>query len=976
MAHILMDRFFRSANLPLEYPRRLRHVKQAPVYSEIITLLKRLYSVESSDYFRTFIKKYTEIAPEDNSSNQYWGGVREAVNSLSDTWDTLVSFKYPLHQFLHPDQMGVNNRAAKAIHKMAAKIKNIIPNKVCEIFHLDIEKITWNQPTEKEINVLIYMSGHGDFLKKDHPLNQALRSYYQSRLTGGTRDQALAAYRRQLSSVDGMKAQMDTLKPFLIKDRTRLSSPPALKGVVMSGQVDLQAKALWENWYAAIQHLRELADVVAADQMNLHDRSFINDLIAQDRAFTTEELTGDIPEIMETLKHLGSTIPKELYNVIKTHLEEVSGLLMQKSGEMPLRSSRSDLSPKNVEIYMEQDPLEILHLGWPRLGGSCLDITGIYNQYAAGYLLNLTAGVLYIRDIQNPSRPLARVSVMLDPETGTLFTVSPIKTSNPYNYVPIVREYLKTWAETGNLDVIEAVKLEDETADLVKKRKEVTLSKSLAPFYSDLTGMVNLTEKTRRIEIEGIAHQANKNTKFWHKILNWFSELWNDNSDDAAPIPRYAATTGAFGLWEIIKVPKLLAGGIEGFIAGWQFLELYLHPTIFMNGYLTGIPLVDAILMVVGTFFMGHLLLGVYGKRPKHLMEHLKNTWKATSIASLTSLAAPVLLALAASGNILSPAGVVFAIFSMLVIIFSAFFHGEMNRSITDNVLMEVDLEKPDGIGAKTAKIIKSRPDSDDSLFTPGLLELFNKGMLRLFKSDKPLYWSIGQRSIPQKFKIITYDMELLPFIFNMFLGRFIQPDETPAFPLPRSLLTAYNSTHGYRQKTAKRIITWSINTIIRKRDNPNFMDRGLFLFLAFLQQPEAFWQSVIVPHLDKSDPLYPAVSALQKQVFQSQSITDGSDARILEKCYATLLDKRYFSKDDQVKSALQKRLELLEKMKSLRFGIITVRDNDGHTFNLPIPHNKRLARAVILRLRRWGVIKKRPGRPLFQRMQRGGSSV
>ncbi|MFH1259153.1 MAG: hypothetical protein ABII74_04980 [Elusimicrobiota bacterium] len=149
----------------------------------------------------------------------------------------------------------------------------------------------------------------------------------------------------------------------------------------------------------------------------------------------------------------------------------------------------------DATISVEDNPIETMHLGWPKLGGSCLDIVeGAYQYKAAGYLLNPAVRVIYIRDKKNPQKPLARVSVWFDPASKTLVAISPIKASAPYGFMPLVRNLFKEWAKYSSITVVLPTSLgynKNLGDNFVSDKRKVSLPKGLLRLYSDLTGEVN-----------------------------------------------------------------------------------------------------------------------------------------------------------------------------------------------------------------------------------------------------------------------------------------------------------------------------------------------------------------------------------------------------------------------------------------------------------------------------------------------------
>lgn len=150
---------------------------------------------------------------------------------------------------------------------------------------------------------------------------------------------------------------------------------------------------------------------------------------------------------------------------------------------------RDPQTDKKVIISIERNPIKILHLGWPSLGNSCLDlIDGNYQKHAAAYLLNPAVQVIYIRDKSNPNKPMARISVGLDPASKTLFLLSSIYTSNTYEYRYLVERFLKAWATELNVRLFLPKRLHKPVGYFIFKRSHfVQLPKGILILYSDAT---------------------------------------------------------------------------------------------------------------------------------------------------------------------------------------------------------------------------------------------------------------------------------------------------------------------------------------------------------------------------------------------------------------------------------------------------------------------------------------------------------
>lgn len=153
---------------------------------------------------------------------------------------------------------------------------------------------------------------------------------------------------------------------------------------------------------------------------------------------------------------------------------------------------------RELIFEVEVNVVEILHLGWPRLGGSCLDlIEGDMRPKIADYALNPAVRVLYVRDRKNPEKPVARVAVAFDAGKKILFPVSGIKSSTQMDFQPLVGHYLIRWADLLNASVFASEGLGFSSRlghQFRKARQAVKFPSGLCPIYTELVSQVYRTE--------------------------------------------------------------------------------------------------------------------------------------------------------------------------------------------------------------------------------------------------------------------------------------------------------------------------------------------------------------------------------------------------------------------------------------------------------------------------------------------------
>uniref|UniRef100_UPI001BDBF9AE S1 family peptidase n=1 Tax=Pseudonocardia lacus TaxID=2835865 RepID=UPI001BDBF9AE len=155
---------------------------------------------------------------------------------------------------------------------------------------------------------------------------------------------------------------------------------------------------------------------------------------------------------------------------------------------------RGDL---DVLIGVSRDPLEILELGYPDLGSSCLDcVYGVMRQHAQQYVLHPAVVVLYawqaLPDGTRGAR-LARIAVART-DAGLLLLGKRVQTDlQLVDFGPAFRDYLGRWAARVGLPVLSVGEsyrqLGIERSDLTRSSRTVRLpaapSVGVHEFYAD-----------------------------------------------------------------------------------------------------------------------------------------------------------------------------------------------------------------------------------------------------------------------------------------------------------------------------------------------------------------------------------------------------------------------------------------------------------------------------------------------------------
>lgn len=291
-----------------------------------------------------------------------------------------------------------------------------------------------------------------------------------------------------------------TLAGYLDESGTGLQHPEAMDDKVFLSGMSLIEQQRVVNWADAIRHLWELGATLSSGEHKATLSEILTEL-SKIKNPTVEQIKDYTQKLRNWMSAAKGYIPpaqRDLYQTIENHLNEVERLLKEEaSGEKEISKIRYGvyLPVLDVIISVEDDPIEIIHLGWPKLGGSCLDIVeGTYQTKAASYPLNPAIRVIYIRDKKNPLKPLARVSVGFDPVGKTLVPISPIKVSSPYNFEPLVGKFLEKWAVQLKAFVAAPANLgytQNLGKNFVSDKRKVSLPKGLLPLYSDLIGETN-----------------------------------------------------------------------------------------------------------------------------------------------------------------------------------------------------------------------------------------------------------------------------------------------------------------------------------------------------------------------------------------------------------------------------------------------------------------------------------------------------
>ena len=124
--------------------------------------------------------------------------------------------------------------------------------------------------------------------------------------------------------------------------------------------------------------------------------------------------------------------------------------------DLDLVVTDEDGNAVRVLIGVSHDPIERMHLGHPRLGGSCLCLVhGAYSQFTQAYLVNPRIAVLFAWEHRDGDRGrrLAQLSVFVT-DQGIL-PLYWVFTDSRQDFDPAFSTYLKTWADNTGRPLID-----------------------------------------------------------------------------------------------------------------------------------------------------------------------------------------------------------------------------------------------------------------------------------------------------------------------------------------------------------------------------------------------------------------------------------------------------------------------------------------------------------------------------------------
>lgn len=481
LALMLLDYELKKWGLPTVYSNQLRQFRRGTAYTELLPIIERL-SRPHDDLMREAVEGFTQwgenLPPKD--VKPFWGTVQrlfEQVARNNESYQSL-GIQNDVDKLLNLYKEPADDKL-RALQRALAKLESLIPQRAAQLFGIELKEKKGKKKNgvsfdQRELNVLHLVAKIPEYRQPQNSLHQELKKYFSARLNGMTRAEAS--------------------EKFAVNNQLRMTAPP-ISGKVFLKRTNQAKEYRVGQWKDAIRHLKQLSLISTNTKLKRKLRPLLAGIpeeLSTDQAEYYLKLLLELTGEFESSISIGS---RPLWKTIKTHLKNVQGALPKerKYDEAPQEFDPSLVPFREVEIYHSTDPVEILNLGWPYLGSSCLDIVrGSFLMFAAGYLLHHHVMILYIQDPKKKDKPLARVSVGIggSKEHPVFFLLSPIKANIPYDFRPLLERYLLTLASNYGGEAFLPLDLYREPSKTFKTemvQRKIYFSPGRAPFYSDLT---------------------------------------------------------------------------------------------------------------------------------------------------------------------------------------------------------------------------------------------------------------------------------------------------------------------------------------------------------------------------------------------------------------------------------------------------------------------------------------------------------
>ncbi len=499
LALILIDFSLENAGLPVLFSEMIRKTKRPPAFQDVIPFIKVLKERDTLLYEAILgYSKWSQKLTKRNDVRYYWGSVRDILFFYSRNKEALVTLglekqtRKALTLFLEPNNQDLPpSKIRKLLQQEAAEFSRLIVDKVSDVFHFSKKSNKWNSPEQKELNVLLYVARDKNLQHKNNPLNKVLRTYFRERVYGSSREDAIARFYEKFVQFKKVKSLLKAAARFLDEDGYALKRPEPLRDIVFISGLSLAEKRRSSHWFEMTKKLWRLGSLLGRSS-KVQSLLDIMKRVTKKKNPSPEEQRTLLTMLKEWFdKNNLNGEAYELGELIQFDIQEIEHLL-ERHGDDAF--SPTDEAPVlEAEIYVETDPIEIMHLGWPKLGNSCFDLNcGSHQEYVSAHLVHPYLSVVYIRNPEKSEKPLARLVTYLDPSSKTLLVVSPIKTSNSYDYIHIVSQFLINWADLLDVRLLIPEELDPAFENLeenlfLPQEIDVDLKPGWISFYSDAT---------------------------------------------------------------------------------------------------------------------------------------------------------------------------------------------------------------------------------------------------------------------------------------------------------------------------------------------------------------------------------------------------------------------------------------------------------------------------------------------------------
>ncbi|MEM6733749.1 MAG: hypothetical protein AAF658_19470, partial [Myxococcota bacterium] len=198
LAYIALDFQLGQQRLPQAFGERIRTKKRGPSFHTVMPLVRELG--RSDPVFIQTLRDFEawgEPIVGIDSRRHYWGAVEKLVFTAAldrkgfmelGVWDSVCQ-----RLRLSEEDRALEPRLrTKHVQRQVARVREDAPNAVSALFDIRLDgKAKWRDPTEKELNAVFYLAR---VFEPDDLPRELLKPYFEARLNGGDRRQAIDAY--------------------------------------------------------------------------------------------------------------------------------------------------------------------------------------------------------------------------------------------------------------------------------------------------------------------------------------------------------------------------------------------------------------------------------------------------------------------------------------------------------------------------------------------------------------------------------------------------------------------------------------------------------------------------------------------------------------------------------------------------------------------------------------------------------------